>query len=323
MVPERIVLSLTEKCNFACGHCSLESSPRKHKTLNKNLINKVIEEAFFIPSIQSIDFSGGEATLYPDLLEEGIKLATEKGFETSLTTNCWWAKTAKNSEEILKNLADAGLKEITVSYDIFHAPYLSMFGGEENIINAVRTAILLNLKVYINVCKYPKEKITDKYIRRLILNENIKGDISIISGDALPLGRAKLKQVTDFFIDGYNSQKNDSGACLSVGRIVNVLPDGNVIFCCGHAVNKKTNNFFVLGNIATHNLSMLINQMQKNALCWWLYIKGPESLLQELGEMAKKYKYCVACYELATTYSKELLTFSKEKEKIIERLKGS
>ncbi len=62
-------LELTRRCNLRCVHCYAEASRDiKDESLSTNDYKRIIKEAFCL-GFKSIQFTGGEATLHPDLME--------------------------------------------------------------------------------------------------------------------------------------------------------------------------------------------------------------------------------------------------------------
>jgi hypothetical protein len=84
-------------------------------------LKEVFHQAVEVGTIEEIYFEGGEAFLYYPLLLEGVRLATELGFSTGIVSNGYWATSEEDAFLWLKPLADAGLKTIEVSSDLFHA----------------------------------------------------------------------------------------------------------------------------------------------------------------------------------------------------------
>jgi len=117
MIPQSLVFLLTYKCNFNCDHCSICAGPNNHETISESIMKKAIEQAYYIPSIRAVIFTGGESTLHLELLKKGIRHAHEKSFLTRMVTNAWWAKTYEKAKLFLEELASCGLKELNVSYD--------------------------------------------------------------------------------------------------------------------------------------------------------------------------------------------------------------
>ena len=59
---------LTYTCLFECDHCFLYSGPGAKGTFTLDQINRVLDEAEKIGSVESIFFEGGEPFLYYPLL---------------------------------------------------------------------------------------------------------------------------------------------------------------------------------------------------------------------------------------------------------------
>lgn len=97
------------------------AKPKRDATLSHNRFCKVIDDAYDIPSIRVVVFTGGEPTLYPSL-KSGIEYASDNGFIVRLVTNAWWASSYKKSIEFLEDLHSRGLAELNISYDDFHLP---------------------------------------------------------------------------------------------------------------------------------------------------------------------------------------------------------
>ena len=71
---------------------------------------RVIDQAYEIPSIQLIVFTGGECTLFPEHLKASIEYAAENGFITRIVTNAWWASNYDKAREFLEELIHMDLK---------------------------------------------------------------------------------------------------------------------------------------------------------------------------------------------------------------------
>ncbi len=83
----------------------MNASPRLiPEVLPIDVLRKVIDEAYYVPSIRVIVFTGGEPTLHPVHLRFGIKYASDRGFITRLVTNAWWARTYDKAREFLGEL---------------------------------------------------------------------------------------------------------------------------------------------------------------------------------------------------------------------------
>jgi radical SAM protein with 4Fe4S-binding SPASM domain len=110
--PYRMDLAVTYKCDQGCAHCYVDSSRKDTgnlKDLDTNDFKRVIDRVVNI-GIPHVIFTGGEATLRPDL-PELIRYANEKRLVTGLNTN--GRKLAE--EEYAGELAGALLDHVQVT----------------------------------------------------------------------------------------------------------------------------------------------------------------------------------------------------------------
>lgn len=311
MLPRTLVLMLTNKCNFYCDHCSVCAGPDANEVLSEEMIKKAIDQAYYIPSIKIVAFTGGEVTLYRERLKMAIAYAHNKGLLTRIVTNAWWASTAEKAKIWCNELVSCGLNEINISYDDFHASYLQDFGGEQNIVHAVQASKEVNLNLLIGVVLSPNSKITGKYLK-----ETIDENINYFEGRIAPFGRAREVLPYDFFpIDKNIDMCDDAGASLVV------LPTGKVAFCCGHSLFSEAEELFIIADLKSDkSLLDILELMHKNVLIWFMYLKGPMALFKELGIKENIRNSCEACYYLGTKYKANLLELAKKKKEIFRGL---
>jgi MoaA/NifB/PqqE/SkfB family radical SAM enzyme len=84
---EKLVVNVTNRCNFKCGHCFREGATAED--LDIGLVESAIPD-FQRVGIQQVNLTGGEPILHPrfaDLLE----LFTRHGFRLGVVTNGWLA----------------------------------------------------------------------------------------------------------------------------------------------------------------------------------------------------------------------------------------
>ena len=150
MIPRTLTFIFTLKCNIRCRHCSLNAHPLRQEVFKEQQILSLLDQAYDIPSIECVVFTGGEPTLYPNLLGKCIEYASKQGFRTRVVTNAWWAYSYEKAYRFLDELRSKGLDELCVSYSDFHADYIPL----TNIVNAVRAAIDLNIKIALGIVLY-------------------------------------------------------------------------------------------------------------------------------------------------------------------------
>jgi hypothetical protein len=113
---------LTYACNYECDHCFLYCGPHARGTFTLAQIREVLGEAEKLGTVTEVYYEGGEPFLYYPLLIEGLRLARERGFDTGVVTNCYWATAVEDAELWLGPLRDAGVKLLSLSDDEFHNP---------------------------------------------------------------------------------------------------------------------------------------------------------------------------------------------------------
>ena len=108
--PYRMDLALTYKCNNACGHCYLPKD-RQPAELNTGQWKQVIKKIWEI-GIPHVCFTGGEATLRPDLTDL-IAYAEETGLVTGLLTN---GRNLKNND-LVNRMVESGLDHFQITLE--------------------------------------------------------------------------------------------------------------------------------------------------------------------------------------------------------------
>lgn len=107
---KEVKIEVTEECKRWCTHCSSKAKDVNFEYLDKELVKKIIHEAVLLKA-SSVVFTGGEATLYPDI-EEVISEAHKSGLRTRLYTMC---NPEQESIHKIKNLEIYGLDEVIYS----------------------------------------------------------------------------------------------------------------------------------------------------------------------------------------------------------------
>lgn len=137
-------IHVTYTCPLSCAHCCFSSSPQNRDRLHFDHIAATIDE---IPEgIRLIAFTGGEPFLLGDALVNLVRRASGKGAKTRIVTSAYWAKSDRSCEKRLRPLVDAGLDELSVSWDDFHEKFVDF----ANVRNAWTGAKRLGLDVGIS-----------------------------------------------------------------------------------------------------------------------------------------------------------------------------
>jgi hypothetical protein len=115
-----IHILLTYTCTFQCDHCFLYSSPRSVGVFDVASLERLIDQATAVATVETICFEGGEPLLYLPQLLAGIRYAKKCGFKTGIVTNAYVARSLEDARLLLSMFEDAGLDSIAVSDDRLH-----------------------------------------------------------------------------------------------------------------------------------------------------------------------------------------------------------
>jgi hypothetical protein len=170
---------LTYTCNFECDHCFLCCSPRVSGTFTISQIREILDEATKIDTMESIFYEGGEPFLYYPILVEAVKLARNKKLRTGLVSNCYWSTALEDAGMWLGPLKEAGIDDLHLSDDTFHADQETESPGRR----AVNAAKKLGMSP-LSICIDPPVVEVD--------TKSEKGD-PVIGGGARFRGRAADK----------------------------------------------------------------------------------------------------------------------------------
>jgi MoaA/NifB/PqqE/SkfB family radical SAM enzyme len=83
----KLILELTNLCNFSCTHCIRDEEGAKH-FLALPVVERVLAEVQAYHSVHHVAFTGGEPTLHPHF-EEVLRLVTGYGLRFGFVTNGW------------------------------------------------------------------------------------------------------------------------------------------------------------------------------------------------------------------------------------------
>jgi MoaA/NifB/PqqE/SkfB family radical SAM enzyme len=109
MVPTKLYLVLTRRCNLGCLHCSNDSGSQRSEQMDYSLVKDILAQARRI-GVFEIALNGGEPTCHPDFFRI-VDCAKRMGFPLYLNTNGIY------SQDVLNRLAHSRIDRIKVSID--------------------------------------------------------------------------------------------------------------------------------------------------------------------------------------------------------------
>lgn len=137
-------ISLTGMCNLGCMYCV--SNNEKNPLYKKNILSvesliDVTTHLHHILNLKTIRLTGGEPTLYPDLVKliEGL---TPLGVEIKMTTNAY------HLDRLISPLYEAGLKNVNISLDAYSEKTFQTVSNRKGLSSILRNIELCKAKGY-------------------------------------------------------------------------------------------------------------------------------------------------------------------------------
>ncbi|USN45804.1 MAG: radical SAM protein [Candidatus Woesearchaeota archaeon] len=109
--PVRAYFELTRRCNLACKHCFVSSSPKAPIGESTSNLIRIIDD-LADNRVIDVRFTGGELTTRPDWFEV-LKHAKNRGLQISVNTNGIYL----NLKDVMAKLTDLKVNQVTISID--------------------------------------------------------------------------------------------------------------------------------------------------------------------------------------------------------------
>jgi organic radical activating enzyme len=268
--PDTFAFHVTYTCPLACAHCCFGSSPELKDSLDPSFILGTIDE---IPDfIKLVAFTGGEPFLHGNNLVKYVARAVSRGFVTRIVTSAYFGKTPAIARKKLAPLVDAGLKELSISWDDFHEEFVA-FSCVKNVVHA---ALAANLRVAINIVQTGASRWNKEQVHRQLEVSDpsrvtvMESPINITGRAAEKLTEQPLRQV------GY------VGPCSFVLTGPTMSARGNLMPCCG--VIPNTERLTIAKAPKPHEIPQLIQSSLANPLFLWLHLRGPYAIMEWISE---------------------------------------
>ncbi|WP_027398976.1 radical SAM/SPASM domain-containing protein [Anaerovorax odorimutans] len=298
----KLIFVYTLKCNAECQICCFNCGPDKNEKMDYEMVSDCIKQAAKTKAFEEISFTGGEALLYKDEVEDLIELSSRYHFKTLLTTNAFWAESIDSAYEMLYELKKKGLSILSVSADEFHQSFIPN-KYIENLIKA-------NDKIKIPI--FFQSLITKKTAQEHPLAIKYP-QYTWRKGLCQPVGRAaETMPWDDYIYDDYD------GKCIYANTIT-IMPDGACYPCCSQGLRMDN---LKIGSVCKQTLEEIIKEKEQHKFTKVMVYRGPE-WLKKMGE-SQGYKLsdpkssyvslCHLCHEI----SKDQVYLEKMKDIISE-----
>ena len=188
--PTLAEIALTYGCNARCAFCYASSPHRapERRPMTTAQVRTVMERIFHEAHVPSLSFTGGEATLRPDL-PELIRQARAIGFRVNLITN----GVRLGDEGFARTLVDAGLHSTQISLEAataeLHDRIVGLDGAFDRTVAGVRNASRLGIHVHTNttLCGANLDAAADlvRFVARDLGLRTLSMNMLIRTGEAL------------------------------------------------------------------------------------------------------------------------------------------
>ena len=303
-------IHLTMRCPLRCAHCSVDSGPDRHETVDGPLLLRRLEEAGRTGHLKRLSLSGGEPFLMRSLLSGILEIAERYGIATVINTAAHWASTRERARNALKPFPP--IAELAVSADEYHLDFVPL----ENVRHAAEAGLDMGLVTSLVIRAWEGEDDPFVHTLRTAVGEDVwnraKLEIDIIKhvgrGEALPRRTPPVPVAPEHIPEGY---------CRSADQAV-IDHDGTVFACCNTA-GARSAPHLRLGHLSTDSLPGITAKADRNLLLQAIRVWGPAALgkmIRDAGlghRLAPHYSdrsICKMCTDICS--KPDLVTFLEE-----------
>ena len=274
-----LVLEISYRCTAECAICYQSAGPRGSTCrgdahLPLPTAKRLIQEAYDLPELAAdrVHISGGEAFLYYSELLELYKCAKSTGFfHIGSTTNGFWALNRQVAEQKMRELAEAGMSYLEVSFDHWHLPFTPV----ERIKCLLWAARRVGTRIMLRTLSSRTHNLGA--ILRLLSSEDML-NIQIGNSAAAPVGRGAQHIMIG---DVYGRMSSVSSCDTSLN--LTISPSGDVYPCCA---GSEMCSSLSVANIHRDTLARAVLKIRTDHMIRQLIHKGVgacSDILKSLG----------------------------------------
>jgi MoaA/NifB/PqqE/SkfB family radical SAM enzyme len=253
---------LTYQCVSECSHCFVFGSPFSSGVWTIKSLQKALDNAQTLETIDSICFEGGEPFLYYPILLAGLKEAKKRDYYLGVVSYPYWAQTVEDAKQWLQPIAEIGIGGLSVSGDCFHGDEVD-YKYQNNAIRAAK-----ELGIHIGLLAVDEQPSDDQ--------PTVAGE-KVSPGTVMYRGRAAVKLAPEVTAPRYAPETLTECPYenLTAPGRVHVDPFGNLHICQG----------IIIGNILNQPLSEIVRQFAptKNPILGTLIAGGPAALVKQFN----------------------------------------
>lgn len=260
-----MAVMITRRCNMTCGHCSVASGPGVKSEPSEDQVMDHIE-ALLESGVRSIQITGGEPMLRPELVARILRRCVKAGVVCSLSTNGFWGRDPAEASRRVREFLALRLGLVTVSYDRFHAA----FQDGDAIRNIVEACAGQGLPMNLNITRMKD----DDELAGLVALAGRHPKIRVRFYDVQPVGRAK-------HLDASELREETEGACYAARNPV-LTDNGRIMACNGPSYFTKPDSPLHVGVLEEGSAARLLEFHRTDLILETIRVFGPSRLRREL-----------------------------------------
>lgn len=212
--------------------------------------------------------------LRTELTLRTISLTRDLGLIASMTTNGFWSRTEEETRRVFRQLTDAGLAKMGVSFDRFH----------DRVVNAITLDRLLtvgdetDIRIKIHYCG---DRSDEAYWT--ITEVAARHAVEILPSDVLPFGRGRQIAIRRH----PNIDKVPDAACGVAVRPV-LTPEGDLYTCCGPARGAPPDSPLRLRTSSETDAGDALRSGAAHPLLNLIHTQGPRAAFDRLGPDSRR-----------------------------------
>lgn len=277
MTPTLATILASYNCTAACEHCCFDSHPGIKQRLSLDQIVGFIDKAASFPTMRMIVFSGGECFMLGADLVAAVRHTTSLGLASRCVTNGYWATTEDAALRQLKELKEAGLKEINFSTGDFHQKYVP----QPLVINGVLAALRLQLQTVV-VAEVQKARLvtaesilSDSRLAQLLSTDCGKL-FKVIESPWMPMSLTETVAQDDGKCVNCTNVHTRTG-CESILATIVVTPKNQFGICCGLSRELIPELNFDL--TPERSVQQIYRDCATDFMKIWIAVEGPDKIL--------------------------------------------
>lgn len=266
----KITFQLTWRCNIRCSHCCQD---HLNVDLSRTHCEELIDGFAARKLIDRVGFTGGEVFLRYDDLSLLIRRCGQLGLSSTIITNAQWARSPEVTYAKLAPLIANGLALVAVSYDAYHASFVSV--GQ--IVTALQTAAHLGAECMLFATSGSKD--TARHTTEFISAITAQCDVPVKYQTLTPIGHGKdIAPSSDYYA------LDKLSLTCPTHLVCNVWADGRVLPCCMAGTHEKLS----VGRYPQQSVDTIIKRLENWTLLKTLRSSGLIGALHALPEDLQK-----------------------------------